>query len=693
MVGPNKILTVSYGTFSCTLEGFDDPFGTMRGIAEYFRDLAADDRYFGAEPPTPDAEMLHRIAEKEIQRRVEARVEGNGLILRQADDTPREEAASRPLDSTDQAPEPVWSPEESTDAHFEAPEAKADAPVSKTETVAEKLARIRAVVAQGSDEYEDAPGQAATQDTASELEIAAEFMAGSDTDEVEEDETVGEVDTAPEAETEGEGEAHAEPEAEVVAATDAEAQSDDEDLSLAVASDESQDHIEEDDTSSELDDLAIANVLASASEDEAEADASGEETEEDETDVSVASSDFADLIAREIEAANNGEAAEPKPEPAPQDNVSRLLKMRLSDFKASVSAQTDSHEEMDVAQEPTDDAPEAPLILSDDMQDGVADATSADDTDDEFDLSRETVSEISTLSEEDEADLMASLAAVDDDQDNDENEETTAQAPETVEQEQPAPEEQEIAAAPEQHPVPRPEGVKVARLLEVTNNELAESESSRRRSAIAHLKAAVAATRAERQAAVSGEAGTKAERDSMNAYRDDLAHAVRTNRTEDRPRTEPRRLPPLVLVSEQRVDLNRITQDAETRSEPHGSVLPRRIVSEGTLRMQEDDEADNIFSESGSFSEFAREMGATELPDLLEAAAAYYHYVEGQPHFSRPQIMNAVATLNDSGDFSREEGLRSFGILLRRGKIRKIRRGQFEIAEDTRFRPELRAGE
>jgi hypothetical protein len=179
----------------------------------------------------------------------------------------------------------------------------------------------------------------------------------------------------------------------------------------------------------------------------------------------------------------------------------------------------------------------------------------------------------------------------------------------------------------------------------------------------------------------------------MNAYRDDLAHAVRTNRTEDRPRTEPRRLPPLVLVSEQRVDLDRITQDAETQSEPHGSVLPRRIVSEGTLRMQEDDEADNIFSESGSFSEFAREMGATELPDLLEAAAAYYHYVEGQPHFSRPQIMNAVATLNDSGDFSREEGLRSFGILLRRGKIRKIRRGQFEIAEDTRFRPELRAGE
>jgi hypothetical protein len=218
------------------------------------------------------------------------------------------------------------------------------------------------------------------------------------------------------------------------------------------------------------------------------------------------------------------------------------------------------------------------------------------------------------------------------------------------------------------------QGSDMNRLLAETDNQMDDPESAVRRDAISHLRAAVAAKKAD---FALGEPNTTDEED--DAYRNDLAEVVKPRRpvaksdlTEHAPDARPA---PLKLVAEQRIN----TQAAA----PAAPVSPRRVtpvVSAPTTAEQVE----------GGFAEFADEMGATSLPDLLEAAAAYMSFVEGLDQFSRPQLMSTVRLAGEE-DFSREEGLRSFGMLLRTGKLQKLDGGRFKVSDKIGYQPDERA--
>jgi hypothetical protein len=549
MVGSSKILTVSYGTFSCTLEGFDEPFSTMKSIAEYFRDLAADDRYFGAEPPTPDAEMLHRIAEREVKRRVEARTSGTGIVLRQIED------------SGEDAPGPHGAPV--------AASRDSGRPMSE-ESVASKLSRIRAVVDRARATSVAAHPVAAP--TLSEAPLA---------DYAEDEETALPADPAVDLE-------------EDAYAVPAEMSADDAGPHAARST-------AEDDEEDEEDDDAPRPWAGAPREDEETAVQGVDDRDDEDED-------------------EDGDA---------QDDLSRRI-IHLSHNGRGTTADEDDDEDDDL---------DGPAGLSD------------DDT------------------------LAGIRMALDAEQ------EALAQ-----ERKEARMERRHVLIGGDREPA-------LDRILEETNSKMQDREGTRRRSAIAHLKAAVAATKADRL--LKRERSREIDEEEQRDYREDLAKVVRPRRSEPRESAAEKARPksigsgaqPLILASSQRVD-------TPADEDPRADLRPRRVGAMIALDEEADLADDGLPEDDSEFVAFAEALGARDLPDLLEAAAAYTAFVERQPSFSRPQIMRRAAAIETDEEFTREAGLRSFGQLLRQGKIRKLQRGQFTISENTRFRPDARiAGE
>jgi len=747
MVGPSKILTVSYGTFSCTLEGFDEPFNTMKAIAEYFRDLAAEDRYFGAEPPTPDAEMLHRIAEREIQRRVEAKINEHGVVLRQTDGVPAPTPTIVAPIEVAPAAQPVVAPV----AIVVEPVAMDTAPIAESvatvatnaaeavaeEEVVEAVAEMPApdevddvaepdapeLVADSTDDAAEAEAPATIDLSRLEDEGDAAEELAEEAEELSLDAIMAAAQVDPPATTDA-APAEAEPAAdslaaklqriravvETVRAGQPATFDEDEPTDLQPAAGEG---FDSDfgfalDMSDDTPELVAAEAARAEAREQVLADNAAVD-EDNDSPVFPASSEAEDVSFLEDEAepeAFADEEAMPTADVvaaagahedeeyvAATEEEDSVLLARLSDLAQSSAA---TAAEAPIAAEPERASVQQPTprTSATDFAEADFDAPEDYDQDAEADIARHDESHPSFYERARARVIRIGKAATRLGSRSDDHAAADAPADHMDEAQQDEAAQDEHAAFAE---ASEQEGGDVERLMEEARVKLEGAENRRRFSAIAHLKAAVAATLADRkmQPEPAPDQPQAEATTDMSLYRDDLSKVVRPRRPASETGSATRRPTldvrpaPLVLVSEQRVDR------PEDGGHDAGAIRPRRVTASRPVLDEEDqaDDAgfDDITPETASnFAEFAESLGAHNLTDLLEAAAVYTSSVEGQEHFTRPQLLRKVEFVSSRGDYNREDGLRSFGMLLRQGKIQKVAPGQFAIAEASKYATEAR---
>ena len=748
MTSESKILTVSYGTFSCTLEGFENPFDTMKAIAEYFRDLAAQDRHFGAEPPPPDAAMLHRLAEREVSRLAAAAA--------QRDDAPR---AEMPADAP--AAEPAVAPRillnqgarrqaaelGKTEFVVEEPAAAPEPSVQDVipDGVAAKLARIRRAVHPAAADLTTPASPFVADETETALDLGTAVEPEADQTEAETPDVAARLGAliADDEPAEVAVAATEAPETDVAATADALADvwSDETDLSVDAAADE---RIEDfapfiEDAEEPL--TAASEELTSAVEAVAEADAFADLPSLD--DLGPDQADLDDLAALDGVAApdtafaalaDEEEVALAAALDAPQDQDAALLADSEISLAADDPAETLAFtaEEAARADAAFADADVAADVAADGAADVAAEVADADQAlqavEAELDLpvaksnkrSRRLGSRVVRLHPSEDLNI----------QDRDPSA-TRVMDGET-------------------------ESDEIARLMQQAEEVMAEETNRRRQEALSHLKNAVATTEADR-----ADIDYDAPRADVNLdpYRDDLAEAIQPDAPfapEAAPEVKPTRRksvgirpqeprpgtirpgmispPPLVLVSEQRVDRvgpavatpvaePLVSPDqpgiAPTRTDDQPmvavrtgrlsgaigagaalamSAAPARNIalekpSYGPATSADDDEdlGEDVreIDESG-LAAFAENVGARSMAEMLEAAAAYATCIEKRAQFTRPQLMRRMMASAGGKPVSREDGLRSFGTLLRTGRIEKVTRGHYALAETSPYLAEAR---
>lgn len=600
-----QVLDVTYGNFSCRLEGFEDSVETMKLVVSFFHELAGHDRFMDTEPLAPDMTTLARLTEEQTGVAVDVEGEGNQVSLRvrheDADEAPvtaedayaHEAQAEEAYDEEDDADE-AWvedaEPEE--DEHHYA---------DNLASVADKLQRMRAAAAERkstpssedfSEDLSETPAPAANPLSQRLSDLVKRTTAAAA--------AMPEEDDTPKAEA---------PEAE-------------------------DDYLEDE-----------MNVFHAA-------------TDEDDAATAEASADE----GRDFDLTETDEAVAE----AAADETSDDYDADEDDIVAAYTDDEEDEEEDDFADEAAfDDAGDDEDFDDDDVAEDDAEDDLAEDDDDDDETAEDNDHEPLLLT--------AKQAAEEDDYDDDDEFDLEAEVAKV---------EAEIAARQGNdfaHPgLPRHVEDAMSRIMSQTDQHLNQPENRRHRDAFAQLKAAVAATEAARQL---GDRGAD-KRDPDELYKNDLdAH-------EAQDKGEAKSAPPLKLVKSQEVKPG--MSDRQTLAQPEapaGSTGGGMEAASERLRRIAILKESEAPTETNDFAAFAASHGATDLTEKLEAAGAYICFVDGEDDFSRPQVMKMVQSASES-EISREDGLRSFGRLLRQARLIKLPNGRFQVADNTQYRPD-----
>ena len=741
----NKILDVTYGKFSCRLEGFDDAVETMKAVVSFFQETTGSENFHEIASGMPDLDTLAQLAEAQSGGTVEVARMGSGVSLtRFADD----DAEADETDATvgledDRDGSPDMQAEDTVDENEEPSvgdiAATEDTPGDEDDPSTEETVDTGVVAASDDalDEYEDGSlpeeadiAAAEAPVSAFDMDAAAE-VAGSMTDEAEVSDPEGD---------------HAAEEEGTAAAEHGLTIEDFEETPPAAGDDVSEMMAEEHEMTSAMDDedasaagLAAHEQPVAEMPDDTDDGDTGDEDDDDDDDDS-----FTNRLDRIRAVVSRGVASpreiddEAAPAETPSLRPGNPLAQRLAEL---AKRNSELMQDDDRAISPIERQEDAPVT-------GAAEPESGDDTDDWTSEGEAPELDDVALAQDDDHGDMAGGEGIEDPAEPDTDEEPRSARDEAPEAETEGDDGLDVAASDDgndgtddtaseddrtqseptaerplllttpQRPVSeeavtdedddfdlsaevaeiekelaaRPRdgmtrhGLRrvedaMSRIFNETNHQLDEPEGRRHRDALAQLKAAVAATEAAKQLGDNTRS-----RDAGETYRDDLGALDAENRT------APEGLPPLKLVTSDDDKSDRDTGGDEEADDNAQALSGGRVTSKpldtAADRLREIAATKDAGSAGNTedFVAFIERQGLTDLGDKLEAAAAYLTFVEGEADFTRPQLMRLVQSASRE-EITREDGLRCFGRLLRQARFSKLNNGRFKVDENTPFRP------